>query len=222
MKDKNFIVEIFRLIKIKGGGVRKVQINADEFKSGLQYEIYIRHKPTKQRRLLAIGRLSDIPIYSKQTEIFGKQLGGRTFDTSFKTAKKAKGRWVPVSRIVHQIQKELEEYGTDLKTEVRASIIPLKRYFHTKWKIYADNPIKGTKLIKKCFVHCAVRFVYPNNDWIGKQSVFLEFSRRIRINQVYKLRERLEERINGDLELLHPNADLVSLVEVNGFIPIGI
>lgn len=220
LKDPNFQVQVYRKIKVKGGGKRVVQINANEFRAGGYYEVYVKHKPTGQRRLLAIGKLQDIPIRTKQIEKFGAFLGGRTFNPSLKYPKRAIGKWVPVTRIVRDIQKELEEYGKEIRTEVRASIIPMKRYYHTKWKIYSDKILKGSKLIKKCFVHCAVRFVYPNTDWIGKQSIFLEFNRRTRIDKVYQLREKLEDRINQDLELLHPNANEVSLIEVNGFIPL--
>src|SRR5689334_2394487 len=57
LKQKDFIVEIYRKFKIKGGGNRFVKINPDEFIKGKSYEIYIKHKPTRQRRLLAIGKL---------------------------------------------------------------------------------------------------------------------------------------------------------------------
>jgi predicted nucleic acid binding AN1-type Zn finger protein len=221
LKDKKFSVEIIRKIKLKEGGVRGIQINADEFIKSKDYEIYIKHRPTRQRRLLAIGKLQDIPINTKQSERFGQQLAGRTFDASKKYPKRAKGKWVPVNRIVRGIQKELEERGMEFKTEVRASIIPLKRYFHSKWKVYSDEPVSGRKKYRAIFVHCAVRFTYPNQDWIGKQSILLDFeSEKIPLNQLYRRIPEIEDMLNFRLELLHPQAENVSLIEVNGFIPL--
>jgi hypothetical protein len=224
LKDKRFKVEIFKIIKVKDGRKRTIQINADEFRAGQEYEIYIKHKTTKQRRLLAIGKLQDIPLLSKQREKFGAPLGGRTFDPTLKYPKRARGKWIPVSRIVRDIQKELEERGMDLKTEVRASIIPMKRYFHSEWLVYSDRILNGNTLVRTMFVHCALRFVYPNMDWIGKQSIRFDFKdegkRRTKIKNLHKLRDMIEKRIDRDLKLLHPNAEDVSVIEVNGFIPL--
>lgn len=221
LKDKDFAVELYRKINLKEGGSRVVKISADEFIKSKSYEVYIKHRPTKQRRLLALGNLQDIPILTKQPERFGQQLAGRTFDPTKKYPKRARGKWVPVNRIVRDIQKELEERGLEFRTEVRASIIPLKRYFHTKWKIYSDEPVAGNKKYKAIFVHCAVRFVYPNQDWIGKQSILLDFEdKKYRLSQLHKIVPKIEELLNFRLELLHPQAENVSLVEVNGFIPL--
>lgn len=219
LKDKNFAVDIIRLIKVKGQANRKLPINYSEFIAGRSYEIYIRHKKTKQRRLLAIGKLNDIPINSRQPETRGNFLGGRSFDASLPYPKRAIGKWVPVSRIIAGIQKELATVGKEIKTEVRAAIIPMKRYFHSKWHIYSDKPISGAKKVKKVFVHLAVRFVYPHMDWIGKKSIQLDLEEPTRLDQLHNMTEELQESINLDLELLHPNADDVSLIEVNGYIP---
>lgn len=222
LRSKDFRVEIVRILKLKDGGKRKIEVNASEFKQDEKYEIYIRHKKTKQRRLLAIGKLFELPIVSHQKEIKGRPLGGRTFDASLKSVKRAKGRWVPVSRIVHAIQRELEEMGMDMRSEVRASIIPMKRYFHTKWLVYSDNPIPGNTLINVMFVHCAVRFVYPNMDWIGKQAIRFEFKdermHRRKLKNLHKLLPVLEKAIDRDLHLLHPNASDVGVMQINGFI----
>lgn len=221
LKDKDFAVELYRKVNLEKGGQRVVKISADEFIKSKSYEIYIKHRPTKQRRLLALGKLQDIPIMSKQPERFGQQLAGRSFDPTKKYPKRARGNWVPVNRIVHDIQKELEEIGTDIKTEVRASIIPMKRYFHTKWKVYSDDIVPGNKKYKAIFVHCAVRFVYPNQDWIGKQSILLDFEdKKYRLSQLHNMIPKIEDLLNFRLELLHPQAENVSLLEVNGFIPL--
>ncbi len=221
LKKGEFSVDIYRKINVKGGGSRVIPINADEFVKSKSYEIFIRHKATRQRRLLAIGKLQDIPILTKQPERIGQQLAGRTFDASLKYPKRAKGKWVPVDRIVRGIQKELEEIGKDSRTEVRASIIQMKRYFHTKWKIYSDKPVGGNKEYRAIFVHCAVRFVYPNQDWIGKQSILLDFQdEKIPLSKLHKMVPEIEADLNFRLELLHPQADNVSVVEVNGFIPL--
>lgn len=221
LKKGEFSVDIYRKINVKDGGSRVIPVNADEFIKGKSYEIFIRHKSTRQRRLLSIGKLNDIPIFTKQPERFGQQLAGRTFDASLKYPKRGKGKWVPVDRIVRGIQKELEEIGKDSRTEVRASIIPMKRYFHTKWKIYSDKIVGGSKAYRAIFVHCAVRFVYPNQDWIGKQSILLDFQdEKIRLSRLHKMIPEIEDDLNFRLELLHPQADNVSVVEVNGFIPL--
>lgn len=221
LKDENFTVDIYRKINIKGGGSRVIPINSDEFIKSKSYEIFIRHKSTRQRRLLAIGKLQDIPILTKQPERHGQQLAGRTFNPALRYPKRAKGKWIPVNRIVRDIQKELEKIGSDSRTEVRASIIPLKRYFHSKWKIYSDEIVSGNKQYRAIFVHCAVRFVYPNQDWIGKQSILLDFQdEKIRLSKLHKMIPEIEEDLNFRLELLHPQAENVSVVEVNGFIPL--
>lgn len=221
LKDKDFAVELYRKVNIKKGGQRVIKINSDEFIKSKNYEVYIRHRPTRQRRLLALGKLQDIPIFTKQPERFGQQLAGRTFDPTKKYPKRARGNWIPVNRIVHDIQKELEELGMDIKTEVRASIIPMKRYFHTKWKVYSDEIVGGGTKYKAIFVHCAVRFVYPNQDWIGKQSILLDFEqKKYRLDKLHKMIPKIEDLLNFRLELLHPQAENVSLLEVNGFIPL--
>jgi hypothetical protein len=225
LRDKNFIVEIFRKMRIKKKKKyvhRYVKIGASEFIPNREYKIYIKHKPSGQRRLLGIGKFRDIPIRSKHIDRFSYQLGGRTFDPSLKYPKRAKGKWVPVDRIVAGIQREIQEIARDAGSEARGAIIPLKRYFHTDWLIYSDKVLKGNTLIHKAFVNCAVQFIYPNADWIGKQSLFVEFKRGVRLNKLHTLIPRLERRLNDDLELLHGNAENVSLIEVNGFIPIGI
>lgn len=221
IKKGEFAVDIYRKIKIKGKGTRTVQVNQDEFIRGKNYEIYIRHKKTRQRRLLSIGLLHDIPIFTKIPERSGQVLAGRTFDPKLKYPKKRHGKWIPVNRILKQIQKELEEIGSDLDTEIRASIIPLKRYYHSKWKIYSDKIVKGNAKYTAVFVHCAVRFVYPNQDWIGKQSILLDFQEeKVKLSQLHKMTNQIEEDLNFRLELLHPQADNVSVIEVNGFVPL--
>lgn len=217
---KEFAVDIFRRIRLKKGGYRVIQINPDEFVKSRNYEIYIRHRATKQRRLLAIGKLQDIPIFTKQPERLGRELAGRTFDASLKYPKRARGKWVPVNRIVRNIQKELEALGSDMRTEVRASIIPLKRYFHTEWKVYSDHIVKGNKKYKAVFVHCAVRFTYPNQDWIGKQSILFDSEKKFTLSKLHKMIPKIEQDLNNRLQLLHPQAENVSLMEVNGFIPL--
>ena len=225
LKDKDFAVEIFRKIRIKKRRKyiqRYVKIGASEFIPNRDYKIYIRHKPSKQRRLLGIGKFRDIPIRSKQIDRFSYQLGGRTFDPTLKFPKKSKGKWIPVDRVVAGIQRELQEAARQSGSEARGAIIPMKRYFHTDWLIYSDHTLKGNTLVRRVFVNCVVQFIYPNQDWIGKQSLFVEFRRGIRLKNLHTLIPKLERRLNDDLELLHGNADDVSLLEVNGFIPIGV
>lgn len=221
IKKGEFAVDVYRKINVKGKGSRTIPINEDEFIKSKKYEVYIRHKATRQRRLLALGKLQDIPIFTKQPERFGNVLAGRTFDPKLKYPKRKHGKWVPVNKIVRDIQKELEEIGKDIQTEIRASIIPLKRYFHSKWKIYSDEIVSGNKQYRAIFVHCAVRFVYPNQDWIGKQSILLDFQdEKVRLSQLHKMIPKLEDDLNFRLELLHPQAENVSVIEVNGFIPL--
>lgn len=225
LRDKDFAVDIYRKVRVKKRKkyvTRYVKIGASEFVPNREYKIYVRHKPSRQRRLLGIGKFRDIPIRSKQIERFSYQLGGRTFDPSLKYPKRAKGKWVPVDRIVAGIQREIQEIARDAGSEARGAIIPMKRYFHTDWLIYSDHTLKGNTLVHKAFVNCAVQFIYPNADWIGKQSLFIEFRRGVRLNKLHTLIPKLERRLNDDLELLHGNAENVSLIEVNGFIPIGV
>lgn len=225
LRDPSFEVEIFRKVRIKRRKTyvtRYVKIGASEFIPNREYKIYIRHKPSRQRRLLGIGKFRDIPIRSKTIDRFSYQLGGRTFDPSLKYPKRAKGKWVPVDRIVAGIQREIQEIARNAGSEARGAIIPMKRYFHTDWLIYSDKILPGNTLVYKGFVNCAVQFIYPNADWIGKQSLFVEFRRGIRLKKFHTLIPRLERRLNDDLELLHGNAENVSLIEVNGFIPLGV
>lgn len=225
LANPNFEVDIYRKFRVKKGKHyvdRFLQIDAKEFIPDKEYRIFIRHKPTKQRRLLGFGKFRDIPIRSKDVERFQYQLGGRTFDPSLKYPKKSKGKWVPVDRVVAGIQREIQEHATERGVEQRGAIIPMKRYFHTDWKIYSDHILKGKTLVKKVFVNCAVEFIYPQQQWIGKQSVLIEFNRRIQIRKINLLNDKLEDRINRDLGFLHSQADDISLVEINGFIPIGV
>src|SRR5258708_31551863 len=106
--------------------------------------------------------------------------------------------------------------------EARGAIIPMKRYFHTDWLIYSDHILKGKTFVKRVLVNCAVQFIYPQQQWIGKQSLFLEFERRIQLKNIHKLINQFEGQLNRDLGFLHPQADDISLVEINGFIPIGV
>jgi len=139
-----------------------------------------------------------------------------------KYPKKRIGKWYPVDKIVAGIQREILEHATERGVEARGAIIPMKRYFHTDWLIYSDRILKGKTLIKKAFVNCAVLFIYPQQQWVGKQSILIEFERRVRIDKLYTLVDKLEDRINADLGFLHSQADDISLVEINGFIPIGV
>jgi hypothetical protein len=42
------------------------------------------------------------------------------------------------------------------------------------------------------------------------------------LKNIHKLIEQFEGQMNRDLGFLHPQADNVSLVEINGFIPLGV
>lgn len=233
LRDKKFKAVIYRRITIVPGAgytrdtqlkkrlTKLVRINENEFYKNRDYEIYIKHIPTKQKRLLSTGLLQDIPILSKQPERGGAYLGGRYFNSKLKYPKKAHGKWVPVHRILSAIQKELEEFATNAETELRASIIPMKRYFHTDWHIYSDVILKGSRKVSLAYAHCVVRWIYPNQDWIGKQSIEVDLEEHpVRVDQLHKFTEQIESDLNGRLELMHPNAIEVSVMEVNGFIPI--
>lgn len=225
LADKDFEVEIFRKFKVKKGKryvSRFIRIGASEFIPDREYRIFVRHKPTKQRRMLAIGKFRDIPIRSKDIQKFQHQLGGRTFNPKLKYPQKAIGKWVPVDKIVAGIQREIQEHATDRGAETRGAIIPMKRYFHTEWKIYSDHILKGKTFVKRVLVNCAVEFIYPQQQWIGKQTLFLDFERRIQLKNIHRLIEQFEGQMNRDLGFLHPQADNVELVEVNGFIPLGV
>lgn len=227
LSDPDFEVEIYRKFRVKKGKKyvsRFIEINASEFIPDREYRIFVRHKPTKQRRLLGFGKFRDIPIRSKDINKFQKQLGGRTFNPNLKYPKKAKGKWIPVDKIVAGIQREIQEHATDRGTEVRGAIIPMKRYFHSDWKIYSDRILKGKTFVRRVLVNCAVEFIYPQQQWIGKQTIFVDFERRIMIKNIDNLvqREDFQGKINRDLGFLHSQADDISLVEINGYIPLGV
>lgn len=225
LSDKEFVVQIYRKFRVKRGRAyvsKYLEIGASEFIPNRDYRIFIKHKKTRQRRLLGIGKFRDIPIRSKDIDRFQYQLGGRKFDASLKYPKKAKGKWIPVDRIVAGIQREIQEHAMEKGVEARGAIIPMKRYFHTDWLIYSDHILKGNTLVKKVFVNCAVEFIYPQQQWIGKQSILIEFQRKMQLKKLHLIQERLEKRINSDLSFLHSQADDISLVQINGFLPIGV
>jgi len=223
LRNSDFEVQLYKqvLVKIKGKNRKRfIRIATEDFIPKKFYRIYIRHIPTKQRRILAVGNLKELPIRSKNIQKFGKQLAGRTFNPKYKAVNKAKGLWIPTHRVVNEFLKELRELGRDLDTEVRGAIIPTRRYFHTKWHVFSDVILKGDTKVKNFLVNIVIQLGYAQENWIGKHNIKLEFTRGRKIKDLHKLETKLEKRINNDLQMYHPKAEEISMIEINGFVPI--
>lgn len=182
------------------------------------YKLFVRHKPTGQKRLLAIGNFTNLPIMSQEEQRKGFFLGGRKFKP-LKIPKKGKGNWITRRQIISQFDKELKGKARELKTKSAALLIPTKRFFHKKWLIFSDKFLRGNQKTKSVFAHIIVKFEYPRRQWLNKQFVPIEFAKPIMLKNLTKHIGRIEDLLNLQLEFLHPSADNVFVVKINGFIP---
>lgn len=210
-----------RVIKKKGLKKKVIfkQISSDDFNPKKFYKLFIRHKASGQERLLAIGKFNTLPIFSQQEQRKGFFLAGRRFKP-LPIPKKGKGNWVPRTQIIAMFDKELRAKGRELKIESAGLLIPTKRFYHKKWQVFSDTFLAGTKKTKMLFAHVLVKFEYPRRQWVNKQFVPIEFQRPIMIKNLNKHTLRFEDMLNLQLEFLHPSADAVFVIKINGYIPL--
>jgi hypothetical protein len=219
-----YAVDLYRKHK-KGKIVTYKKIPLEDFTPGQWYRVYLRHKKTGIKRLLSFGKLHDLPIVSKRhTQDLDKPvlLGGRRF-RPLSTPKKARGKWVPTWRIVKSFELELETQKKDLNINfVAGSILPIKRFYHSDWHIFSDFPMKGSDRVRDVFVNASIVFDYPGKSWVSKRNVKLELDGSTMIRNLVKHETNIEDMLNMELEKefrLGSKAS-VSVVQVNGFIPI--
>jgi hypothetical protein len=205
-----------------------VTIEQKQFRTNTETRIYVVHKRTGQKRLRAFGKFNKIPIYGYHPDLYskGKELGGKWFIPSEGKLKK-RGKWVPTSSIIGDIQKELAQYGKEFKHEVRGVVIPAKNYYHTEWQLYSDTIINGNQYWKGVIINCVVEFVYTNQQWIGKRSIVLDLraatkGRGIKAKNLHKYTDRWEFALELRLDELKQNRrGEVNLIAINGYSPMS-
>lgn len=203
----------------KKGKYRYVSVSKKKFKKGSHYRIFIKHKRTGQRRLLGFGKFYTFPERSKFTK---KLMGGRTFDPK-PLPKSASGKWVPTWKIIRQVEEEVYSAGREQHVEVRGSIIPVKRWYHTEYKVYSDTIRKPSEKLKGVAVSVLLHYVYPNNQWIQKRTVVLDLRPRgIMIKNLVKYEEKIIDFVVTEMRFEHPTLNFreTNVLAVNGFVPL--
>jgi len=222
-KYGKFHLEIYQGIEKKtkaGKRLRYKKISLEAFKAGKSYHVYIVHNKTRFKRLLATGKLRELPARHRIPELFGRLLGGRIFKP-LPRPKSAKGKWLPTHRIVKEFEKEMQAIAERSGEEVRAAIIPTTRYFHSGWKIFSNAPLNGNKRIHHLMVNAVALFEYPRQQWYGKQSFYVELDGWVKIRNLdKKYGDKLEQAANQWADLIYPDADSVRMIEINGYIPL--
>lgn len=228
-KHSNYKYEIQKkviTIKKKNGRRYKVtsyvNIPITKFEAGKYYKIYLIHKKSKDRRLLGFGNFYNIPFVSKLT---GKQLAGYAFKP---TKGKAPKGWVKTTKLYKTIQKELEDAAKESGADIRASLIPVRKYYHPKYMIFSDYKVKLSDKPKIIGVSVLMQFNYGFQNWLNKRVVFIDMrdefrNRRIAYKDLYKHIDEIEEVINASIRLnfvsvIQGQAD-IGVVAINGFIP---
>ncbi len=231
---KEYTFEIFLRKRVKKK-LRFVRIPIEEFRPGRYYRIYVKHKPTKQRRFLGFGKFMAPPFFSPEhrsvrydprtkrlvpTEVPIRRYGGRRF-LPLPMAKKVVKGWIPVSRIVKDVESEVNQLAKDFDTSVWGVILPVKRYFHPTYMVFSDKIMKPEEKLKGVFVNCVTRLVYPRKDWIGKQGILIDLQgRNVMVKNIHKYTSRWENEANQMFEMTHPEADIAEVIKINGYIPV--
>lgn len=204
------------------GGYKPIDVK--DFKKGEKYLVYIYHRPTRRSRLLASGRLNELPVATfKQTQEWFRPIisSSRKFNP---LPMKKRGAWLPISRFYNRALKHVEEEAAKLKKggenyKVRGSILPLKRYYHPEMMIFSDEPIKRSKVVTEVFAHVVTAYDYPNIRWISARHVKVEFRKGIRLDELQHKLDRIEDLAAEALRFEHPKAG-IEVLKVDGFIPI--
>lgn len=213
-------------IKKKGAKKYKVTkydtISINKFKPNNYYRIYLRRKGTSDKRLLGFGKFYNIPFISSLT---GKQHAGYAF--KIRTGKPPKG-WIRTTKLYKTIQKEIEDVSKESGAEIRANLLPVRKYYHPKYMIFSDEKIKLSQKPKVVGVSVLLQFNYGHQNWLNKRIVFIdmrdEFPRkRPTYKQLYKMTDKIEEIINDSINLnfvsvINGQAE-INVVAINGFIP---
>jgi hypothetical protein len=71
-------------------------------------------------------------------------------------------------------------------------------------------------------VNCAIHLIYRQENWVGKHSIHLDFDKPTSIKKLLSIQPKLEKRIEEDLDRMHSKAQEIDLLEVNGYVPIGV
>lgn len=202
------------------GGYKKVPLTS--FKRGQKYHVYIRHKKTKRSRLLASGRLHEIPVATlKQTKNWFQPVIGSSRKFNPLVFKK-KGKWVPISKFYSKATANIEEQAKIRRMQnykVRGAILPLKRFYNPELMIFSDEPIPRSRRVKEVFAHVVTAYDYPNIRWISARHVKVEFKQGIRLEDLHKKLEQIEDLAEDALQIEHPKAGIKALM-IDGFIPV--
>lgn len=225
----NFKYELQKRVisrKKKNGRVYKVtkyvQIPITKFKPAQYYRIYLVHKKSKDKRLLGFGKFYNIPFVSKLTN---KQHAGYAFKP---TRGKAPKGWIRTTRLYKAIQSEVADAAKESGADIRASLIPVRKFYHPKYMIFSDYKLKLSDKPKVIGVSVLLQFNYGHQNWLNKRVVFIDMrdefrNKRIQYKDLYKHREEIEEVINSSIRLnfvsvIQGQAD-IGVVAINGFIP---
>lgn len=201
------------------GGYKKIDIS--QFKKRGNYMVYIVHRSTRRSRLLASGRMNELPIasFKRTQDLFKPVIGSSRKFNPLPLGKK--GNWLPISRFYNKALKNIESQKKALKEnyKIRGAILPLKRYYNPELMIFSDQPIKRSRIVRTVFAHVVTAYDYPNIRWISARHVKVEFTRGMRIDHLKDKLERIEDLATEALAFEHPKAGVKALM-VDGFIPV--
>lgn len=202
--------------------VRYQEVPLTSFKANQYYRVYIKHRSTGRTRLLSFGRMPELPVISKK---YTRDLEHPVITASRKfkplpMPKKAKGKWLPISRYYNKLEADIEEQASSLtqKYKVRGAILPLKRYYNPDLMVFSDSIIKRNAIVTAAYAHVIVAYDYPGTRWISARHVRIDFPKGVRLDHLADHLERKEELATEALGLEHPKAN-ISVLNIQGFIP---
>lgn len=203
------------------------QVPLNKFRKRKDSLVYLYKRGTRKSMLLARGKLDALPVATKKyIETFGK---GRVF---FETSRpkfgrggktKARGAWVPIHKFYGIAKKRFASRVREFRKEgykARGAILPLKRYYHPKWEIFSDAPIRKDRKVTVAYANVIAAFDYPGQHWIGQRHIRVEFPRGIALSNLHKYTDRVQSLAGTALHATMPKASDVQVLEVNGYIPI--
>jgi len=230
-KHSNYEYEIRKRVitkKKKGKRTYKitkyVKIPVHKFKPNKYYRIYLIHKRTKDKRLLGFGKFYNIPFVSTLT---GKQHVGYAFKAT--KAKAPKG-WIASSKLYTLFQREIERAAKDAepKADVRASLMPIRKWYHPKYEIFSDYKVKLSDKPDVIGVSVLLQFNYGHQNWMNKRVVFVdqrdEFrGKKMTWKELTDHKDDIADVITSSIDLnfvsvINHQAE-ISVVAINGFIP---
>jgi hypothetical protein len=110
----------------------------------------------------------------------------------------------------------MKRYGKDFDLEVRASILPQKRYYHPKYLFWSDTPMSPDTEVRKVAISFVIQYSYPGAEWLGKRSIVVELPRKRKISTFRKNLPKWENEVSRELEFR--GSSEFQIVQVNGFI----